>query len=202
MNRLAFSVGHEVGVHSLAYNQDASPIMARLGLSPKYCAPGFESMGSQQERMKLIQDIFIPYDYKIITGNFTIPDPLDRIIAWQPSFETEKSFLEEDPQNDVLAINQQGMGWVGSNDLDCVGAEQFTKLNQSTPWELFLEKAKSGQVTVYNVAVHEDLFTTGPKMREALATLNEQFPSADPEQAPSQEAGVGPTLSQRRLFRL
>jgi hypothetical protein len=174
--------GHEIGVHSLAYDQDATAIIPRIGFAPKYSAPGFEGR-PRPEQLKLIQDLFLSQGYKILAGNFTAK-PLDRVSAWQPSFDPNKQFTDQDSLNPVMAVNQQGMGWVGSNDLDAVRPEEFARLNQTTPWAPFFEEAKSGKVTVYNVAVHEDLFTTGPKMRDALKTLAEKFPSDDPTTQP------------------
>jgi hypothetical protein len=170
--------GHEIGVHSLAYDQDASAIMPRVGFAPKYSAPGFEG-GTRPQQLKLVDELFLSHDYKILTGNFT-QRPLDRVSAWQPSFDPSRQFTDEDGANDVLAVNQQGMGWVGANDLDYVRSEEFSKLNRITPWARFFADTKPGNMTVYNVAMHEDLFTTGPKMRDALKRIAELFPADEP----------------------
>lgn len=181
-------MGHEIGVHSIAYEQDPSDILINdLGFEPEFSCPGIMTQPDFNSQLKLIEDVFLSRDYRILTGHFGWAGYSDYelIYAWQPSLNPAVAdFTHQDPNSSILAINQQGGGWVGANDVDMAGAGHFKALQTNSRMNHFIENSGRGDIIVYPVAVHEDLFTTGQLMRDASEKLEEEYPLSECQDNP------------------
>lgn len=166
-------MGHEIGGHSLGYNEDPSNILINeLAFAPNFFNPGVTGFSNFNQQIQLIQDVFLSNNYKIMSDSYSWLSPSSNLTyVWQPSFNTEtQNILVSDPNNDVIAINIQGDGWAGGRDIDIVKSQNFELLKNS--FGNFMEKKIDGKINVFTVGCHDDLFTTGPLMQEVVSTFD------------------------------
>ena len=179
------NMGHEIGGHSLGYYEDPSEILInRLGFTPKYFNLGVATVNNFKEQLKLIQNVFLSHNYKIMSDSYSWlsnSPGFDKLTyIWQPSFDPAVGNLfTSDPNNEVIAINIQGNGWQGGRDIDIVNEGNFEILKVLLI--KFIENSKNGKINVFPIGSHFDVFTTGPLMQEVVATINSlELSRADP----------------------
>jgi len=172
------AMGHEIGMHSIGYTEDPTEVLtSHFGYSPRYSCPGFSSAPEFEGQLAIIEDMAIDQGYTIVTDHLAwlgdaSHDDLDLIYAWPPSLDPEiGDFTVEDPSSGLMMVNQQGGGWVGARDVDVIESRHFEMLEVNSPLEHFVEHAVGDSPVVYPVTLHEDLFTTGPLIQQALEEL-------------------------------
>lgn len=179
------AMGHEIGGHSLGYNENPSDILINeLGFAPKFFNPAVAGKNTFEEQIHLIQDIFLSRNYKIMSDSYSwlnnSPGFNELTYVWQPSFDTEtKNIFVSDPNNDVIAINIQGNGWAGGRDIDIVKNKNFDVLKNLLLD--FIENKKPGKINIFPVGCHDDLFTTGPLMQEVVSTFDSLVAAGAPQ---------------------
>jgi hypothetical protein len=180
------ALGHEIGMHSLAFDQDPTDVLKeQLGFDPVYSCPGFGGSPTHDEALMVIEQVAVAQGYRMLTDHlgwiaYAPHDDLELIHAWQPSLDPgDGDFTAADPDTDLLMVNQQGGGWVGARDVDTIDASHFAQLQVNAPLDYFLENTEEGKLTVYPVTCHEDLFTTGPLIQAAIAEMLASGGTAD-----------------------